>query len=340
MRRNKFNHRKFERLEDRRMMVGDVDLDNGVLEVEGTDDRDMIVFSRRLDNVDGYFVTITNLETNETRTETFGLNEVQRIVIEGEGDNDTIRNFSNLPAELYGNGGDDTLRGGNGTDDLWGGTGNDTYEFSGENLGLDIVHEDANVNADKLDFTNFNGRVSVNLAATVEQVVNTTHLRLRLTSATGIENVTGSRFQDTIYGNARGNELVGLAEIDYLYGRGGADTLRGGDGDDWLYGEAGDDDLFGGANNDRLFGGDNNDDLFGEGGDDNLKGENGLDTLSGGADRDFLDGGFDGLNDILIGGSGQDTFVLHRRRATGAFPTEQNPSDYDSAIDLLMVANH
>jgi Ca2+-binding RTX toxin-like protein len=61
-----------------------------------------------------------------------------------------------------------------------------------------------------------------------------------------IENVTGSKYADTLVGNAGANTLDGGD---------GFDTLRGGDGDDTLYGRSGTDTLYGDAGNDTLIGG-------------------------------------------------------------------------------------
>ena len=96
-----------------------------------------------------------------------------------------------------------------------------------------------------------------------------------------IENVTGSRNDDTITGDAVPNVLKGGA---------GNDTLSGGGEDDKLYGEAGRDTLNGDAGADMLMGGAGNDDL------------------NGGADADTLIGGAG--NDDLDGGAGIDTFVF------------------------------
>ena len=96
-----------------------------------------------------------------------------------------------------------------------------------------------------------------------------------------IENVTGSRGDDTITGDAVPNTLKGGA---------GNDTLNGGDQADKLYGEAGNDDLNGDGGNDMLMGGAGNDDL------------------NGGADNDTLNGGAG--DDDLTGDAGNDTFVF------------------------------
>jgi Ca2+-binding RTX toxin-like protein len=71
----------------------------------------------------------------------------------------------------------------------------------------------------------------------------------------GIEDVTGTQFEDTITGDEELNELVGWDGIDVLLGLGGADNLFGGDGNDFLYGGAGNDNLHGGNGGDLLDGG-------------------------------------------------------------------------------------
>ena len=92
-----------------------------------------------------------------------------------------------------------------------------------------------------------------------------------------IENVTGSRQNDTITGDAVPN---------ILKGGGGIDVLSGGDENDKLYGEAGNDTLNGDAGNDMLMGGAGNDELNGGAGDDELNGGAGDDELNGGAGND------------------------------------------------------
>src|SRR4029077_1714519 len=49
---------------------------------------------------------------------------------------------------------------------------------------------------------------------TTTQVVNPGNLSLTLSSATGIENVVGSRYADTLYGNTRDNNFLGAAPFD------------------------------------------------------------------------------------------------------------------------------
>jgi Ca2+-binding RTX toxin-like protein len=94
-----------------------------------------------------------------------------------------------------------------------------------------------------------------------------------------IENVTGSAYNDQLWGDNGVNVLHGMDGVDTLKGYGGNDQLYGGDGSDTLYGM---------------------DDQ------DTLRGENGSDTLDGGAGGDQLFGGLG--NDTLTGGIGSDSF--------------------------------
>lgn len=60
---------------------------------------------------------------------------------------------------------------------------------------------------------------------------------LAIALSTVIENAVGGSGDDSLYGNARNNQLIGGAGNDILVGRGGADRLEGGDGDDILIGD-------------------------------------------------------------------------------------------------------
>ena len=100
-------------------------------------------------------------------------------------------------------------------------------------------------------------------------------------------DVTGSRFNDYLYGDARDN------------------VLAGGDGNDQLNGAAGNDTAHGGAGKDTLWGGGGNDSLWGNDGDDKLIGDGGNDRLAGGRGSDILTGG----QQSGAGIKGSNTFV-------------------------------
>jgi Ca2+-binding RTX toxin-like protein len=165
----------------------------------------------------------------------------------GGDDNDTLtQTGGGVFTWAYGENGNDSLQGssvgdllegGAGDDSLEGGGGSDYYTFAGSNLGTDEVREAANVdNGDTLGFTQFNQGVTVDLAnvySTNQQyAVNSTDLKLKLSTSTGIENVYGSAFNDVIKGNARENYLNGGDGLDRLEGRGGNDSLSGGKNSD------------------------------------------------------------------------------------------------------------
>jgi len=107
---------------------------------------------------------------------------------------------------LYGAEGDDVLEGGAWGDGLDGGAGNDTASYAGSAVwvGVDLALGNG-WNGDSLNDT-----------------------------LTGIENLSGSAFDDFLRGDAGVNVLTGGGGIDYLTGRGGADILQGGDGTDWV----------------------------------------------------------------------------------------------------------
>ena len=101
--------------------------------------------------------------------------------------------------------------------------------------------------------------------------------------AWGIENITGTDFDDVIRG-------VGDQ----------ANTFKGGAGDDTLAGGAGDDTLEGGSGNDELDGGDGSDMLMGGAGRDRLEGGAGIDLLRGDAGDDILEGGTGDVPDVFL----------------------------------------
>ncbi|WP_052081122.1 calcium-binding protein [Pseudomonas sp. ML96] len=108
---------------------------------------------------------------------------------------------------LFGGWGDDILRGGEGADYLDGGEGNDTADYSEASSGVGV----------SLATLAYSGE------AQGDVLLN-------------IENLTGSRFSDSLGGDAGDNRLHGGAGDDWLWGGGGSDRLYGGDGNDVLNG--------------------------------------------------------------------------------------------------------
>jgi Ca2+-binding RTX toxin-like protein len=225
--------------------------------------------------------------------------------------------------------GNDTLEGGLGNDIINGGGGVDTASYA---------HASGAVTVTLFNLGNGNG--SSNGADGNDSLI-------------GIENLTGSAFNDLLTGNALNNVLTGGDGHDTLRGNGGDDMLYGGGGDDLLYGNAGNDDMDGGDGFDRVgfftgatagvhvdlnlqgiaqdtgqgmdtllnienatgttFG----DTLIGDGGNNWLGGqsEGTADTISGNGGDDLI---VDGSGDhILDGGSGIDTFSLNTLMTSG-----------------------
>lgn len=127
-----------------------------------------------------------------------------------------------LADTLNGAGGDDVLQGMGGDDTLQGGDGNDTasYQLSGTGVIANLANPAANAGGAAGD------------------------------TFDSIENLRGSNFIDSLFGDAGANVLSGLAGNDTLKGGDGNDTLQGGEGADTLSGEKGADILTGGAGKD------------------------------------------------------------------------------------------
>jgi Ca2+-binding RTX toxin-like protein len=209
---------------------------------------------------------------------------------------------------LSGNGGDNWLWGIGGNDVLDGRGGNDLLEVgAGQTTVMGGAGTDSLSLFNNQDFVG--GVVASLLLQGAAQTVNGSST----VNMSGIENLSGSSYDDVLTGDGGNNVLAG---------REGADTLNGGDGDDVLLGDGSirmssfnnqggsgpiiqfeeDPNLFG---NDILNGGAGNDRLVGGGGDDLMEGEDGDDTLIGGSGQDVLRGRFG--NDNLQGGLGADT---------------------------------
>ncbi len=240
-------------------------------------------------NFDGFIgnLVLTGFATDETLTGASG-----NDVLSGMGGNDVLIGLAGNDT-LDGGDGDDVLIGGTGDDILIGGAGNDTASYIGAAVG-----------------------VTVNLGTTGAQATGAGS-----DTISGVENLVGSAFDDTLTGNAGANRLDGGA---------GNDTLNGGDGDDLLHGGLGNNTLIGGTGNDtatyadalagvtanlalggvQVAGGSFDilsgiEGLVGSAFDDVLTGDTGANTIDAGAGNDYVSGGAG--NDVLIGGAGIDT---------------------------------
>lgn len=220
---------------------------------------------------------------------------------------------------LYGGTGADTLDGGSGNDSLYGGAGTDVLIGGAGTDTADYSASAAAVNVSLITGTGLGGDAAGD-------------------ALSGVENLTGSAYNDTLTGDDGDNSLSGGTGNDQLFGGAGDDTLDGGSGNDTLRGGAGADVLVGGAGTDiadyfasaegvnvslttgvglggdaqgdslsgieYLVGSAQGDTLTGDGSANRLEGGAGDDVLSGAAGADSLYGG-DG-DDSLLGGAGAD----------------------------------
>ena len=223
--------------------------------------------------------------------------------------------------KLGGRGGDDILRGGAGADYLSGGLGRDSacYCYASSGVTADLVTP------------------SVNTGDAAGDTYNS------------VENLWGSQFDDSLYGNAGVNELSGFNGDDSLYGRegndiligdGGADHLDGGDGRDvasYRYAVSG---VIASLSNAAINTGEaagdtyvSIEDLVGSTHNDSLNGSSGVNRLFGNAGDDVLKG-YKG-NDILEGGLGADAFVFNT--TLNATTNVDTITDFDSWDDTIRL---
>jgi Ca2+-binding RTX toxin-like protein len=205
--------------------------------------------------------------------------------------------------QLFGGAGDDTLQGGAGADALDGGVGADTASYLVATAGVIA----------SLGDTSFN----------TGEAAGDTYV--------SIENLTGSTYDDRLFGDAGANVVAGGASNDTVDGGAGNDVVSGGIGDDIVRGGAGADALDGGDGvdmadyrgsnsgvtlklwNNTVSGGHGNGDTIanvegarGGGYADTFVGSDGVgNTFIGGGGNDYL-AGLSGY-DTLIGESGNDT---------------------------------
>lgn len=218
---------------------------------------------------------------------------------------------------LFGDTGDDVLEGGLGNDLLIGGEGSDAASYSGVEVAENDPDPQTGVTV-SLGFVDVNG----------DPLAQNT-VRAGSDTLTGIENLIGSLYDDTLTGDDQSNILIGGVGNDQLLGGHGDDTLYGGFGADTLDGGAGADtvsyrndpdgvnvevgdhatDGYGDSDTliavENLEGSEYDDVLIGDSADNRIEGRAGTDVLDGMGGNDTLEGG-DG-DDTLRGGGGTDT---------------------------------
>ncbi|MEO0328950.1 MAG: calcium-binding protein, partial [Pseudomonadota bacterium] len=220
----------------------------------------------------------------------------------GSSNDDTLTG-NLLDNELRGEAGDDVLSGIAGENRLFGGSGDDTI-IGG--AGRDLIDGGAG-NNDSVEYSNSTEGVLVNLATGVGQGGDAQD-----DSFVGIENLTGSDFDDDLTGNSDVNVLTGGLGDDVLNGGAGADVLIGGVGSDAANYSTANAGVQINLSLDTASGSDASGDTFVS--IENVIGSNFDDTITGDIEDNILLGGagndlFSGLGgaDTISGGAGYDT---------------------------------
>ena len=292
--------------------------------LDGGSDLDTIDFSRtdKITRVDARLDGASESLIRVTGGDDLTVSNVENII--GTAGDDRIQG-DRSDNVLDGRDGDDILIGAAGNDTLIGGEGSDSADYSVATLGVNI-----DLSAGEVTNDGFGGRDSI----------------------AGIENLTGSDFDDLLSGDAQDNLLSGGDGDDTLIGRAGNDLLSGGEGQDAASyefsraavtvdlaadeptqdGEGGEDTFdsiesaIGSALNDTLHGNEEANTLSGLAGDDLLDGRSGADTLLGGTGNDLLLAG-EG-SDSFDGGIGRDVLDYSNFSLAEAIRVSLSGSDY------------
>ena len=203
----------------------------------------------------------------------------------GGAGNDTL-NGSGMRDRLNGQEGNDILAGGDGSDSLDGGDDNDTIAGGAGPDQISSTHRDGadslSGGASDFDRLDYGGRTT-GVSLTANNVADDGEgcpgaICEGDNMAADIEQITGSRGNDTIVAAGGPNRVNGLE---------GDDAVDGGAGPDQVSGDAGADTVQGGP------------------GDDVVRGDQGPDRLGGGSGDDFFTA-FDAAGDVFSGGRGLD----------------------------------
>jgi Ca2+-binding RTX toxin-like protein len=249
---------------------------------------------------DGAFYGGAGIDTVFFNTLTVGIH-ANLVIGSGQAHDGTVFRYTGIE-NLFGSAFADVMRGDAGANTLDGDAGDDVLAGLG---GADMLQGGAGI--DTANYRNSTDGVTINLAAGTG-----TGSDAQGDALAGIEDVTGSAFNDTLIGDAGANALNGGAGNDQFNGHVGADSFVGGADIDTVFfntstagvqvslatgsGTGGDaqGDTYSGIENlvgsglaDRLYGDVGANALSGGAGDDTLRGEAGADVLDGGTGLNF-----------------------------------------------------
>ena len=152
------------------------------------------------------------------------------------------------------------------------------------------------------------------------------------TGTSSSDQIVGNDLGNFIDGGAGNDIIIGGNGNDYLFGGSGNDIISGGAGDDFIIAESGNNIISGGDGNDAIETGDGNDIISGDAGDDIIYGFGGNDVISGGEGDDVIYGG-EG-DDVLSGGDGYD--IIEGQGSTAGDETVTGNLYFVSSEDILL----
>ena len=334
--------------------------DDTIIAISSNDGSDVIDGGSGTDTVD---YTAVNNAISVTLADA----TIATVTVVG-GNNDTIVNVENFIGgsgndTITGSAGNNSLNGSAGDDTLIGGSGNDiltdalgTNVFAG-GAGDDTI-TGTGATSSWLDYSldGITEGAVTSLNTTINQVISTNRGNDIII---GVNNITGSAYNDIFYGNASVNTINGGSGNDSIEGYGGSDVLDGGSGIDTVsyfnenqilvtLNDSGTSTVgvWNGANyttevdtisNFENISGSNSgaDIISGNASNNTIRGNVGNDSLYGGGGNDYIDGGSD--NDTISGGTGTDTiyggFGNDVLRGGGSSYNSTNTAD--GAVDTL-----
>jgi hypothetical protein len=214
----------------------------------------------------------------------------------------------NVPLEIKGGSGSDTITGGDGGNTIYGGTAGGNTITAG--AGNDTIYGYGD-------------------GSTSNTITGGTG-NLTAYAGNGGDNITGGTGNNEIYGG-NGDDTINVSagQNNWVQAGSGGATITGGGGNDWLYGGSGTNTIYGGAGVEMIYGGS---------GTNTLIGGAGLDDIYGGAGTNFIYG--NGQHDRLWGGSGEN--YIDPRGGSGLATVEVqdhngNPT-FDGSVDASGTA--
>jgi Ca2+-binding RTX toxin-like protein len=189
---------------------------------------------------------------NQGNTVVRGSNRPEEVVFSGSGSNIHLGGGDNFVSSFGDLVGDHRIQTG---------SGQDTFDLSGRQTN---------------EFTSFTILTGAG-NDTVDLTMRGNNISTLINLGAGDDTVVAKRHGLTIYGGSGDDHITGSFYDDEIFGQGGIDTIYGSDGDDLIDG---------GADNDVLFGEEGDDTIYGRAGDDILNGGMGMDILYGGPGDD------------------------------------------------------